>query len=79
MAVRDIVKYPDPRLRQATVPVKELTDEIRKLCADMADTMFAANGAGIAAIQVGVPQRIYLVDAAVAASIALVTAGVQAS
>lgn len=66
MAVRPIVKYPDPRLRQPTVPVTQVTDEIRKLVADMADTMFAANGAGIAAIQVGAFERIYLVDAAVA-------------
>jgi peptide deformylase len=66
MAVRPIVKFPDPRLRQKTVPVAVVTDEIRKLVADLADTMFAANGAGIAAIQVGVPERIYLVDAAVA-------------
>jgi peptide deformylase len=66
MAVRPIVKYPDPRLRQATVPVTALTDEIRKLCADMVDTMFAANGAGIAAIQVGAKERIFIVDAGVA-------------
>ena len=66
MAVRPIVKFPDPRLRQQTVPVIAVTDEIRQLCADLADTMFAANGAGIAAIQVGVPERIYIVDAAVA-------------
>jgi peptide deformylase len=66
MAVRPIVKYPDARLRQATVEVGAVTDEIRKLVADMADTMFAANGAGIAAIQVGVPEKIYIIDAAVA-------------
>jgi peptide deformylase len=66
MAVRPIVKFPDPRLRQATVPVAAVTEEIRRLCADLADTMFAANGAGIAAIQVGVKERIFLVDASVA-------------
>jgi peptide deformylase len=66
MAVRPIVKYPDPRLRKATVPVEQVTAEIRKLVADMGDTMFSANGAGIAAIQVGAPERIYLIDAAVA-------------
>jgi len=66
MAVRPIVKFPDPRLRQPTVAVTQVTDEIRKLCEDLADTMYAANGAGIAAIQVGVPERIYIVDAAVA-------------
>jgi peptide deformylase len=66
MAVRPIVKFPDPRLREPTVPVAQVTDEIRKLCADMADTMFAANGAGIAAIQIGAKERIFLVDAHVA-------------
>ncbi len=66
MAVRPIVKYPDPRLRQPTRPVTAVTDEIRKLVADMADTMYAANGAGIAAIQMGAFERIYIIDAAVA-------------
>jgi peptide deformylase len=66
MAVRPIVKYPDPRLRQPTVAVTAVTDEIRKLCADLADTMYAANGAGIAAIQVGSFEKIYIVDAGVA-------------
>ena len=66
MAVLPIVKFPDPRLRQPTVAVAEVTDEIRNLVADMADTMYAANGAGLAAIQVGRFERIYIVDAAVA-------------
>ena len=66
MAVRPIVKHPDPRLRLPTVPVTAVTDEIRQLCEDLADTMFAANGAGIAAIQVGAFERIFLVDASVA-------------
>jgi len=66
MAVRTIVKHPDPRLRQPTVPVAAVTDEIRKLCEDLADTMYSANGAGIAAIQVGALERLFLVDAAVA-------------
>ncbi|MBI4512137.1 MAG: peptide deformylase [Deltaproteobacteria bacterium] len=66
MAVRPILKFPDPLLRQETVKVTEITDDIRSLVQDLADTMFAANGAGIAAVQVGAPERIYLVDAAVA-------------
>jgi peptide deformylase len=65
MAVRPIVKYPDPRLRQPTRPVTAVTDEIRKHVADMTDTMYSANGAGIAAIQIGVMDRIYIIDAAV--------------
>lgn len=66
MAVRPIVKYPDPRLRRQTVPVTQVTDEIRQLVADMAETMFANNGAGIATVQVGAVERIYLIDAQVA-------------
>jgi peptide deformylase len=66
MAVREIVKFPDARLREPTVAVKEITDDIRKLVQDMCDTMYAANGAGLAAIQVGALERIYIVDAAVA-------------
>jgi peptide deformylase len=66
MAVKTIVKYPDPRLREATIPVKAVTAEIRQLVADMTDTMYAANGAGLAAIQIGAKERIYIVDAAVA-------------
>src|SRR4051812_7491261 len=66
MAVRPILKYPSAVLRQPTVAVKEVTPEIRKLIADMGDTMYAANGAGIAAIQVGALEKIYIIDAAVA-------------
>jgi peptide deformylase len=66
MAVRPIVKYPDPRLRQQTRTVAKVTDEIRQLVADLTDTMYAQNGAGIAAIQIGAPEKLYLVDAAVA-------------
>ncbi|MSP16251.1 MAG: peptide deformylase [Myxococcales bacterium] len=66
MAVRPIVTYPDPRLRQETVPVLRVTDEIRTLVADLADTMLAEHGAGIAAIQIGAPERIFLIEGAVA-------------
>jgi peptide deformylase len=66
MAVRPIVKYPDPRLREPTEAVPEVTDEIRRLVADMSDSMFAANGAGLAAIQIGAPVKIFIVDAFVA-------------
>jgi peptide deformylase len=66
MAVRPIVKYPDPTLRKPTEAVGSVTDEIRTLVADMAETMFAANGAGLAAIQVGVPLKLFIIDAHVA-------------
>ena len=66
MAVLDVVKYPDPRLREPTVAVDAIDDGIRELVRDMADTMFAQNGAGIAAIQVGRLERIFLLDGRIA-------------
>jgi peptide deformylase len=62
----DIVTYPDPRLREDTVEVGEITDDVRQLVADLTDTMYAQNGAGIAAIQVGRMERIFLIDGKVA-------------
>jgi peptide deformylase len=66
MAVLPIVRYPDARLRQRSQDVVSFDDGLRKLVTDMADTMFAAEGAGLAAIQVGAPLRLFLIDAAVA-------------
>lgn len=66
MAVRPIVVWPDPRLREETRPIIEVTDEIRTLYRDLVDTMYAYDGVGIAAIQIGVPLRMFLVDAGVA-------------
>lgn len=66
MAVLDVVKYPDPRLREPTFEVAEITDEIRELVRDLIDTMFSLNAAGIAAIQVGRLERIFIIDGKVA-------------
>lgn len=67
MALRTIVKYPDPRLRLISKPVEDpKAPEIRALVEDMAETMYAANGAGLAAIQVAEPLRLFIVDAAIA-------------
>ena len=67
MAVRPILVFPDPLLRQTTKEVTfPLSDESRKLIADMIDTMYAADGAGLAAIQIGSDQRIFVVDGKVA-------------
>jgi peptide deformylase len=66
VAVLDIVTYPDPRLREPTIVVGEITDDIRTLVRDLTDTMYALNGAGIAAIQVGRLERIFLIDGKVA-------------
>jgi peptide deformylase len=66
MAVRPIVIWPDPRLREETRPVIEITDEVRSLYRDLCDTMFAYNGVGIASVQIGVPVKMFLVEAEVA-------------
>jgi peptide deformylase len=64
MAPREIIKLPDPRLRLVSKPVKEIDDEVRTLVADMFETMYAAPGIGLAAIQVGIPQRVVTLDLA---------------
>lgn len=64
MAVRTILHYPDPRLREKARPVAELTTEIRQLIEDMAETMYAAPGVGLAATQLGEPHRIFVIDIA---------------
>ena len=66
MSLLPIVKYPDPVLRQESEAVGEVNDEIRKLVKDMAETMYAADGAGLAAIQVGRPLRLFMVDSVLA-------------
>jgi len=63
MAVLDIVQVPDPVLRRPAKPVERVTKRIQKLIRDMADTMYAANGAGLAAPQVGVSERVIVADA----------------
>ncbi len=62
MALLDIVLYPDPCLREMCEPVEQVTDEIRKLLDDMADTMYDAPGIGLAGPQVGVNYRVLVVD-----------------
>ena len=66
MAVRPIVVWPDPRLREKTRAVSQITDEVRALYKDLADTMYAFDGVGIAAVQIGEPVRMFLVDGLVA-------------
>ncbi len=62
MALLPIVRFPDPRLREPTVEVTVFDADLARLIEDMAETMYAANGAGLAAIQVGVHQRIFIVE-----------------
>ena len=62
MAKLDILRYPDKRLRQVARPVTEFDESLKTLCEDMADTMYAAPGIGLAAIQVNVPLRVVVID-----------------
>ncbi|HYG47736.1 MAG TPA: peptide deformylase [Allosphingosinicella sp.] len=62
MAIRRIIEAPDPLLRQISTPVEAITPEIQTLIDDMFETMYAAPGIGLAAIQVGVPKRILVID-----------------
>lgn len=59
-----ILHYPDPRLREKAQPIREITPEIQKLADDMAETMYAAPGVGLAATQVGVALRMFVIDVA---------------
>jgi peptide deformylase len=62
MTIRPLVILPDRRLRLVSEPVREITDEIRRLAEDMLETMYDAPGVGLAAIQIGVPKRIVTID-----------------
>jgi peptide deformylase len=62
MAQLPILEYPDPRLKKVATPVAAVTADIRKLVRDMADTMYAAPGVGLAATQVDVHKRVIVID-----------------
>jgi peptide deformylase len=62
MAVRPILIAPDPRLKAVSANVEKVDHEIRKLAEDMADSMYAADGIGLAAVQIGVPKRVIVMD-----------------
>lgn len=64
MAIRTILHYPDERLRQKAAPIEAITPEILTLVEDMKETMYAAPGVGLAAPQIGVPLRLFIVDTA---------------
>jgi peptide deformylase len=64
MAVRDIIKLPEPILKTVSAPVPAVTEELRALVKDMFDTMYAAPGIGLAAVQIGVRKRIVVIDVA---------------
>ena len=62
MAIRPIIEAPDPRLRVKSTPVEGVDDDLRTLITDMFETMYDAPGIGLAAIQVGVPKRVLVID-----------------
>lgn len=62
MSVRPIVIWPDERLREETQPIAAITDEVKQLYRDLVDTMYALNGLGIAAPQIGVAMKMFLVE-----------------
>ena len=62
MAIRKIIKEPDPILRQISKPVDQVTKEEQRLMDDMLETMYSENGIGLAAIQIGVQKRIIVMD-----------------
>ena len=64
MAILEILEVPDPRLKTISTPVEphEFNDDLKQLAADMLETMYDAPGIGLAAIQVGVPKRLLVID-----------------
>ncbi|HYT96335.1 MAG TPA: peptide deformylase [Casimicrobiaceae bacterium] len=62
MAQLNILEYPDPRLKKVAAPVAAVTPDIQKLVRDMAETMYAAPGVGLAATQVNVHKRVIIID-----------------
>jgi peptide deformylase len=66
MAVRPILRFPDPLLRRISLSVETFDETLQQLVADMKDTMYLSEGAGLAAIQISEPLRLFIVDAEVA-------------
>ena len=64
MAIREILVVPNPVLKQVSQPVDKVDDELRALMDDMLETMYDAPGIGLAAIQIGVPKRVIVMDIA---------------
>tara|TARA_R110002110_G_scaffold92057_4_gene239612 strand:- start:453 stop:974 length:522 start_codon:yes stop_codon:yes gene_type:complete len=64
MAIYDIITAPDPRLKEVSKPVQRVDDALRALMDGMLETMYAAPGIGLAAIQIGIPKRVIVMDLA---------------
>jgi len=62
MTIKPLIILPDPILRQASKPIETVDGDVKKLAADMLETMYDAPGIGLAAIQIGVPRRMLVLD-----------------
>jgi len=62
MAVREVLKYPHPLLKKRSEKVERVDEETKKWIEDMTETMYQANGIGLAACQIGIPRRIIILD-----------------
>src|SRR5438045_9288107 len=62
MPVRPVVIWPDPRLREPSRPVEAIDDSVRELYQDLVDSMYAENGLGMAALQIGDTRRMFIVE-----------------
>lgn len=64
MTIKPLIILPDPLLRQISAPVEHVDDEVRRVADDMLETMYDAPGIGLAAIQIGLPRRLLVIDLA---------------
>ena len=62
MSIKEIITVPDPILKKISSPIEKISINEKKLIKDLKDTMYNANGIGLAAIQIGIPKRIVIVD-----------------
>jgi len=62
MALREVLKFPDPRLKNVSKPIDQVDDALRELARDMIDVMYDEPGIGLAAPQVGAPVRMFVID-----------------
>ncbi len=62
MSIKPLIILPDPLLRQVSAPVERVDDDLKRLADDMLETMYDAPGIGLAAIQIGVPRRMLVID-----------------
>lgn len=62
MAILEVLKFPDPRLREVSEPIEKFDNKLKQIVSDMFETMYAENGIGLAAPQVGILQRLLVID-----------------